>query len=196
MAMMKGSFRAGVPLGVTSTMKVGDVVDPAAMEEIRREHEARIKLNISDPSGVRPFIDQPMVDGTLSLEPKERSAQISQLVHEYRTANPRVVHAAGFPSPEFDNTDDVLYLTNLYYQFQAAFVAMLGQIRDQEILPKSPKLDTLVWENVAFPRLANNLHLLRAGIIYFEQDDTGLVVHILFVYSRGQATVFSTRYPL
>lgn len=195
-AFTKGNYRPAIPKGMNPSANIGDRIPADVMQTVRSEHEARVKLKISDPSGFRPFIDQPMVDGTLPIDPKERTVALSKLVHEYRSANPNVIHAAGFITPDFSNSDDVSYLTSVFYQCQSVFTTMLNQVKEQEILPKSPKLESLAWEHIAFPRMANNLHILRACVLYFEQDEGALLVHVLFVYTHGEATVFSSRHPL
>lgn len=191
--VVKTTFRPAVPVGMRPDIKVGSKVPQSVVEQAIAEQEARVKLNISDPSGVRPFIDQPVIIGELPLDRTERAALVSKLVHEYRNANPNVIHAVGILAPDFVNTEDVAYLTNLYYKCQGAFNTMITQIKEQHILPITPRLESLMWENIAFPRLANNLHLLRACVIYFEQDNDALIVHVLFVLSQGESTVFSTR---
>lgn len=201
--VIKGNFRMGAPKDIRlpkgidpNTLTVGSVVPPEALAQIEKEHEASLKMNFSDPSRVRPFIDQPMVEGTIPSDPKAREIVLSRLVHEYRNANPRVIGAGAIAVPDMLNSDDVSYLTNIYYQCQTGFNRMISEIREGEYIPASPRFDSLTWENVAFPRLANNLHILRAVLLYVEQEETGLIFHIVFVYSRGEATVFSTRYPL
>lgn len=194
--VVHGNFRAGVPVGLNKDIQVGSVVPSEVLEQIEKESEARVAMKVSDSSLARPFIDQPVIVGEIPKEPTKRAALISKLVHEYRNANPNVIHAVGILAPDFINDADVAYLTNMYYQCQSAFLTMIQQVKDQKVLPQSPRLDNLVWENIAFPRLANNLHLLRACVIYFEQDNQALIVHILFVYAAGDATVFSSRLPI
>ncbi len=194
--MIKGDFRPGAPIGINKNIQVGSVLPLDVLEQINNEHEARVKLNISDPSGVRPFIDQPTINGTFPVDIKERQNVLSKLVHEYRSSNPNVIHAVGILAPDFVNSEDVSYLTNMYYQGQNAFNTMLSQLRENQILPDTPKLQSLIWENVAFPRMANNLHILRAVVIYFEQDKDALIIHILFVYAYGQARLFSSRFEI
>ena len=194
--LIKGNFRAGVPIGMNKNIQVGTVLTEDILQQVNAEHQARVKLNISDPSGVRPFIDQPIVDGMFPDDIKERQNVLSKLVHEYRSANPNVIHAAGILAPDFVNSEDVSYLTNMYYQCQNAFNTMFAQLHENKILPETPKLESLIWENIAFPRMANNLHILRAAIIYFEQDKDALIIHILFVYAYGQASVFSSRFEI
>ena len=193
---VKGNFYSTIPKGITPNVKVGDVVSDSVVAQARRENETRIRLGISDPAGVRAFIDQPIAEGTFPMNPEERKSVLSRLIHEYRKANPRVIHAAGIIAPG-NTPDDVAYLTDMYYQCQAAFVAMIQQIKDEEVLPTTPSLESLVWENIGFPRLATNLHLLRAIALFIEQDgNEALVVHVVFLYAHGPATVYSTRHLL
>lgn len=191
--IVKGSFRAGVPVGVKRDLKIGGVLPKETVEQIANEQESRLRFNISDPSSVRPFVDQPVIEGTFPLDLKERQVVLSKLIHEYRNGNPNVIHAVGILAPDATNTDDIAYLTNMYFKCQEAFITMISQIKEQGVLPHTPKLDALVWENIAFPRLANNLHLLKAAALYIESENESLIVHVLLIYSRGKAAVFSTR---
>ena len=193
---VKGNFFSTIPKGITPDIKVGDVVSNSVVAQARRENETRIRLGISDPAGIRAFIDQPIAEGTFPLNPDDRKSVLSRLIHEYRNANPKVIHAAGIIAPG-NTPDDVAYLTDMYYKCQSAFVAMIDQIKEQEILPTTPSLNSLVWENIGFPRLATNLHLLRAIALFLEQDGTSaLVVHVVFLYAHGPAIVYSTRHLL
>ena len=193
---VKGNFFSTIPKGITPDIKIGDVVSNSVVAQARRENETRIRLGISDPSGIRAFIDQPIVDGTFPLNPDERKSVLSRLIHEYRNANPRVIHAAGIIAPGSTN-DEVAYLTDMYYQCQSAFATMIEQIKDEQVLPITPSLTSLVWENIGFPRLATNLHLLRAVALFIEQDgNNALVVHVVFLYAHGPAIVYSTRHLL
>lgn len=193
---VRGNFRQGIPRGVPKNVRVGMVLPESVVEEAAREHNARVKLNISDPSGVRPFIDQPIVEGTIPSEMKEATAAVSRLVHEYRNANPKVIHASAVIVDEKAQDNDIEFLTNMYYKCQNAFTTMVSQVKAEKVLPITPRLENLMWENIGFPRLSTNLHILRAIIIYFEQDDAALVVHLVFIYNHGEATVYSSRLPL
>lgn len=193
---VKGNFSSTIPKGITPSIKVGDVVPKATLAQIRREEMTRQKLNISDPSGIRAFIDQPIVEGTFPMDMEERKTVLSRLIHEYRNANPNVIHAAGIVVPT-KGGDEVAYLTDIYFKCQSAFAAMIEQLKEQEILPITPNLNSLVWENIGFPRLATNLHLLRAVALYIEQENNNaLIIHVLFFYAHGPAIVFSTRHLL
>ena len=194
--VFKGSLNPSIPVGMPKEVKIGDVLPSSVVDEAKREHEARVKFNISDPSAVRPFIDQPMTNMELPSDPTKRAAAISALVHDYRNRNPYVIHAAAVMADPQEAEDEVEFLTRMFYQTQSAFVTMVGQLKENDIVPKSPRFDNIMWENIGFPRLANNLHMLRAIVVYFELDQGALVVHLLFVYQIGEATVFSTRYPL
>lgn len=189
----KGDYIAPIPKGISPSLKIGDKVDPEILDTITKEQEARIKLHISDPSGIRPFIDQPAITGDFPTSPDAMKVALSRIINDYRMANGNVIHAAGFITKDFQGSDNVSYLTDIYFQCADAFNAMKQQLIDNDILPMSEGLRMLQWENIAFPRLADNLHLLRAVTIFIEQEDADLVTNVLLLYMRNGASVYSTR---
>ena len=191
--VIRGNFQPVIHPNMPSDAKIGTVLPKKVMEKVSKDNETRIKLGITNTIGVRPFIDQPIAEGTFPEDIHQRKIVLSNLIHSYRNSNPNVVHAVGILASSNED-DEVAYLTDLYYKCQSAFAAMLKQLKDEKIIPITPAVQSLRWENIAFPRLANNLHLLKAIAMYIEQEENqALIVHILFLYSIGPATVYSTR---
>ena len=191
-----GNFTAAVPAGMPEDLKPGDILPEDIYNVVYHENEARVRLNLSDPSRVRPFIDMSTFDGPLPDNKEQLDILISQLIHTYRQANPNVIHAAAIRILKA-HEDSVSLLTDLYYQCQSAFERMLSDIRSELDIPDTPSYKDLSWEHVAFPRLVSNLDQYKLVLIFIEQDaNRALVVNTLLVPLVGEALVYSTRYTL
>lgn len=195
--VVKGLFKAvSVPQQMPKEVKVGDKLPISVLEQTQAEEKYRIDAKISDPSRVRPFIDIPVPVGAIPEKLEERGVMVSQLLHHYRESNPKVIHGAGILIKEQYDIDEIEKLTGLYYQCQQAFITMVNDAIEQKALPNSPGSEDLIWEHIAFPRLVRNIHLLRACLLYLELDQDALIVHVLFLFEKGQPLVCSTRLSL
>lgn len=191
-----GNFTAAVPAGMPKDLKAGDILPEGIYNVVYHENEARVRLNLSDPSRIRPFIDVPTFDGPLPDNKEELDILISQLIHTYRQANPNVIHAAAIRVLK-SYEDSVTLLTDLYYQCQSAFERMLSDIRSQLDIPDTQRYKDLSWEHIAFPRLVSNLEQYKLVLLFIEQDtDRALVANVLLVPAIGEAMVYSSRYTL
>lgn len=171
----------------------GDVLDAGVYNALREQEMARRKV---EPEAVRAFIDTPSFAEGVPVEPMEFNSHIARLVNSYRSANPRVIHAAAVKILD-ETTDPVTRLTELYYQCQSAFEKMIADIRQQIELPQTDRLFALGWECVAFPRMLPNLGMYKAILLFVEQDPSNaLITHVVFIPASGSANVYSSRYSL
>lgn len=186
--LVSGFFRVSAAEGIPANIEAGQVLPADVYQKALNEHLAKLELNISDPSQVRAFIDQPIFTGPIPHEPDKQQELVSRLIHEYRQANPAVIHAAGIIANE-GLTD----LTDLYYQCQSSFNWMIRDIINNKVVKED--IQYLQWEYISFPRMVKSIEQLFSILIIIEYDDINpaIITHSVMLYKSNAANVYSSR---